>query len=315
MRKGVLAVVAALALVASGCTAPSWASVPAMSDQIPLPIDARFTPTPDRPPPAQVTANLPDLGGSSSVYALCRTLADQECGGALIPEPGDTAGLLDDGTYDVVVEVSLLSKRTAPHPGARLLREPIARDAFVFVTHRDNPVSGISLQQVRDIYSGAITNWKEVGGRDEAILAFQRRPGVGQVTYDDAPGFQLAGSQDAMVAWVMDGATLMPELTVSERHGSQNWDTTAEYRNLPAALGYTFRWHAAVLNADPQVKLLAVDGVEPTDANLISGRYPLTIEVAAVTLGSRPAKVSRFLAWVTGPDGRALIKKAGYAAP
>lgn len=62
MRKGVLAAVAALALVASGCTAPSWASVPAMSDQIPLPIDARFTPTPDRPPPAQVTANLPDLG-------------------------------------------------------------------------------------------------------------------------------------------------------------------------------------------------------------------------------------------------------------
>ena len=70
-----------------------------------------------------------------------------------------------------------------------------------------------------------------------------------------------------------------------------------------------------MLNADPQVKLLAVDGVEPTDANLISGRYPLTIEVAAVTLGSRPAKVSRFLAWVTGADGRALIKKAGYAAP
>ncbi|MFT3969436.1 MAG: substrate-binding domain-containing protein [Micropruina sp.] len=314
MRKGVLVVVAALALVGSGCTAPAWASLPAMSDQIPLPIDARFTPTPERPPPAQVTADLPDLGGSSSVYALCRTLADQECGGALIPEPGDTAGLLDDGTRDIVIEVSAVSRRTVPNPGARVIRQPIARDAFVFVTHRDNPVTGLSLQQVRDIYSGTITNWKEVGGRDEAILAFQRRAGTGSVTYDDAPSFQLAGSQDAMVAWVMDGAQLMPELTASERHGSQNWDTTAEYRNLPAALGYTFRWHAAVLNADPQVKLLTVDGVDPTDANLVSGRYPLTIEVTAVIRKSPAAKVNRFLAWVTGPDGRALIRRAGYAA-
>ncbi len=310
MRKGVVAAVVALALVASGCTAPSWASIPAMSDQIPLPIDARFTPMPDRPPPAQ----LPDLGGSSSVYPLCRTLAYAACGGALIPEPGETAELLADGTRDIVVEVSPVSKRTAPSPGARLARQPIARDAFVFVTHRDNPVTGLSLQQVRDIYSGTITNWKQVGGRDETILAFQRRPGAGQITYDDAPSFQLAGSQDAMEAWVMDGVPLMPELTVSEWHGYKYWDTTAEYRNLPAALGYTFRWHAAVLNADPQVKLLAVDGVEPTDANLVSGRYPLTIEVTAVTLKSRAARSSRFLAWVAGPDGRALIRKAGYAA-
>lgn len=315
MRKGVLAAVVALALAVSGCTAPSWASTPAMSDQIPLPIDERFTPLPDRPPPAQVTADLPDLGGSSSVYALCRTLVDQACGGDLIPLPGDTAELLADGTLDVVVEVAPVSKRTAPSADARLIRQPIARDAFVFVTHRDNPVAGITLQQARDIYGGRITNWREIGGRDEPILAFQRRPGVGQITYDDAPSFQLAGSQDAMQAWVMDGARLIPELTVPEWHGFRYWDTTAEYRNLPAALGYTFRWHAAVLNADPQVKLLALDGVEPTDANLVSGRYPLTIEVTAVTQKSRPAKVSRFLAWVTGPDGRALIRKTGYAAP
>lgn len=294
-------------LAVSGC-APSWSSVPAMSDQIALPIAERFVPRPD--PTRQLSSGL-SIEGSSSVYALCRTIADAECGGTVVREPKEDPHPEAGG---VLIEVAIVGDgRPRVAPG--LPRALIARDAFVFVTHRDNPVTSLSLQQVRDIYAGQITNWKDVGGRSEPIVAFQRSPGVGIFVYDDSPSFVRAGSQDVMRAWVMDGAEMMPPPSTSEWHGYRFWETTAEYRNLPNALGYTFRWHAAVLNADPQVKLLAVDGVEPSDENLASGRYPLTIDVTAVTEKRPPAKVTRFLTWVTGPDGRALIRKAGYTAP
>jgi len=59
---------------------------------------------------------------------------------------------------------------------------PIVSEGFVFLTNRDNPVKDLSLRQIKDIYSGKVTNWKDVGGTDKKIVAYQRQPNSGSQT-------------------------------------------------------------------------------------------------------------------------------------
>ena len=63
--------------------------------------------------------------------------------------------------------------------GDPLEQKAIGRDALVFIVNEDNPVQSLTLQQLKDIYAGAITNWKDVGGKDQEIIAFQRRADSG----------------------------------------------------------------------------------------------------------------------------------------
>ncbi len=61
--------------------------------------------------------------------------------------------------------------------------EPVAKEGFVFVVSKDNPVESLTQQQIRDIYSGKITNWSEVGGNDEEIIPYQRNNDSGSQNY------------------------------------------------------------------------------------------------------------------------------------
>ena len=64
--------------------------------------------------------------------------------------------------------------------GDPLDQKAIGRDALVFIVNEDNPVQSLTRQQLKDIYAGTITNWKDVGGKDQEIIAFQRRADSGQ---------------------------------------------------------------------------------------------------------------------------------------
>ena len=66
--------------------------------------------------------------------------------------------------------------------GDPLEQKAIGRDALVFIVNEDNPVQSLTLQQLKDIYAGTITNWKDVGGKDQEIIAFQRRADSGSQT-------------------------------------------------------------------------------------------------------------------------------------
>jgi phosphate transport system substrate-binding protein len=86
---------------------------------------------------------------------------------------------LIQGDMDMIFALTPSAKQQekAAEAGLTLKLTPFAREAFVFVTSAENPVDRLSLAQIRAIYSGQITNWKEVGGADAPILAFQRQPG------------------------------------------------------------------------------------------------------------------------------------------
>ncbi len=186
----------------------------------------------------------------------------------------------------------------AAEAGKKLTVTPIGREAFVFFVSRINPVENLSVTQIQEIYAKKITRWSEVGGTHEKILPFQRPAG--------------SGSQTAMLRVMGDAALAEPlreEYQVSMR-GIVN--RVADYRNYGNSLGYSFRFYVQGMAADAGVRLLAVDGVQPTVENVRNGVYPLTEDVMIVTAGSENPHVAALVAWFLSPQGQMLVEKAGY---
>ena len=131
---------------------------------------------------------------------------------------------------------------TANNNGIELIVKPICYDSFVFITHVNNPIDSLSVEQVQKIYSGEITNWSQVGGNNEEIVAFQREVG--------------SGSQTAMEELVMTGLEMM-EAPMGWRIGGMGYlidKFTAEYRNAPQSIGYTYKYYVDRLYISPDIK-------------------------------------------------------------
>lgn len=104
----------------------------------------------------------------------------------------------------------LLAAEPAPEVAQELKQEgewlltPFATDALVFVVNEDNPVDSLTTEQVRKIYTGQITNWKEVGGEDLDIIPFQRNSEAGSQTLMEKLVMDGLEMMDAPEAWVPD---------------------------------------------------------------------------------------------------------------
>ena len=109
--------------------------------------------------------------------------------------------------------------------GDPLDQKAIGRDALVFIVNEDNPVQSLTLQQLKDIYAGTITNWKDVGGKDQEIIAFQRRAD--------------SGSQTLFQKLLIQGGPLMEAPTeLAPTAMGELVDSIAEYNNSANAIGF-----------------------------------------------------------------------------
>ena len=185
--------------------------------------------------------------------------------------------------------------------GAKLDYYPIGRDALVFIANESNPVQNLSTKQIVDIYTGEITNWNQVGGKDEAIAAFQRN--------------STSGSQTMMEKLVMKGTPMMEapsEFTPAEM-GSLI-DGLAEYNNSGAAIGYSVYYYASLMYSRPGLKFLGVDGTPPSNESIALGQYPFINEFFAVVRADEPANspARQLVEWLRSADGQALVESCGY---
>ena len=209
---------------------------------------------------------------------------------------------LIDGNVDLFFGARPSVKFTewAESMGKEIMLEQIASEAFVFFTQADNPVDSLTSEQVKAIYHGDITNWKEVGGKDQEIVAFQRPA--------------ESGSQ-IMMEYFMGDVSLKQPLTYEifdSMAGVIN--VVAQYHNEKGALGYTFRYFLEELHQEKNVKMIAIDGVEPTAENISSGAYPLITPVyCAYMADNQNPSVQKILDFLLSEDGQYLISKSGYA--
>ncbi|MBQ1482796.1 MAG: substrate-binding domain-containing protein [Erysipelotrichaceae bacterium] len=181
----------------------------------------------------------------------------------------------------------------------QILSMPIGKEAFVFFTEKDNPVDGLSSEQLRAIYHGDIVNWKEVGGKNEKIVAFQRP--------------EDSGSQ-AMMKWFMGDVSLKEPKTFEYIGGMGDViKKVAQYHNEKGAIGYTFRYFLTQLQAEQDVKILSIDGIEPSDENIADGSYPATVPlVCAYLVSNEDPYVRQMISFLLSDDGQKIIEGTGY---
>ncbi len=172
----------------------------------------------------------------------------------------------------------------AEENGVELEYVPIGYEGFVFIVNSENPVENLTIEQLKGIYSGKYTNWKEVGGENIPINALQR--------------VENSGSQTAMIAF-MDETPLMESRT----------------KLFGRSIGYSFRFYVTDLAGKADIKLLSVDGIYPDKENIRNGAYPITDSFYAVyrTDNSNP-NVKKLVEWIISSEGQNIVEKSGYVS-
>lgn len=175
----------------------------------------------------------------------------------------------------------------------------IAKEAFVFFVHKNNPIDSLTTEEIKKIYSGEITNWKEVGGKDEEIVAFQRNEG--------------SGSQSMLIRFMEETPIMDAPTEQVNDFMSGIIDKVADYKNKTNSIGFSFRYYMEGIIKNPNVKMLKIDGIEPNVENIKNNNYPITTSLYAVTYKNNDNEnIQKLLDWILSSEGQEIIEKTGY---
>jgi len=278
----------------------------------------------DEPAALTLAEDLPILDGATALYPVYAAFANAVYPKNAVAPPADPE---DPWGFSKDSEVLLCSKTTqaykklvdgkadiifvagpsdeqlqyAADKGEEMVFTPIGRECFVFFVNAQNPVNGLTVEQLRGIYSGQIKNWKELGADIGKIRPFQRDEG--------------SGSQSALVRFMGDTPLMEPETENRVDGMGGIIERTADYRNFSTAIGYSFRFYATEMVQNGEIKLLEINGVAPTKENILNDTYPISDSFYALTLASNDnPNVPVLIDWILSGQGQELIDKTGYVA-
>jgi len=176
---------------------------------------------------------------------------------------------------------------------------PIGLDGLVFIVNADNPVNTLTTSQIQGIYSGVITNWKEVGGEDKEIVAFQRP--------------ELSGSQTMMTKLVMGDIpmTKQPSKFIPRDMGDLI-EAIVEYENTANVIGFSVYYYAQNMYALPGLKFIAVDGAPPNEWSIAAREYPHINEFFGVLSKAPAENAQQLLDYLLTDNGQELLAFCGY---
>lgn len=189
-----------------------------------------------------------------------------------------------DGKADIIIcaQPSDEQLKYASDNGVELEMVQIGSDAFVFIVNQNNPVSDITIDQIRGIYSGRITNWKELGGKNVPIAAMHRNKG--------------SGSQTALEK-LMGSTPIKPDYTTL----------------FGSPIGFSFRYYVTGMLGEGGVKILKINGIEPTAETIADGSYPVAGGVYAIyRKGEKNQNVYKTIDFMLSPEGQKIVEKSGY---
>ena len=158
----------------------------------------------------------------------------------------------------------------------------------------------MTTQQIKDIYSGKITNWKEVGGNDEEIVAYQRNEG--------------SGSQSMLKRFMGDTPIMdAPSEQVNDMMAGII-EQVADYRSKTSSIGFSFRYYVEGIIKNPDIKIISIDGIAPTVDNIKSETYPIITKLYAVsTANEENSNVQILIDWILSEEGQRIIEETGYS--
>lgn len=181
-----------------------------------------------------------------------------------------------------------MSSRSLKDDEKKLWYVEIARDGLAVIVNPKNPVSNLTLAQARDIYSGAITNWSQLGGVDHEIHVIAREEG--------------SGTRSAFESLVMNKLEINPRAIIQDSNGTVRQLVGDDF----AAVGFL-----SLGLIDDKVKALELDGVIATRENVINGTYNLSRPFIFITNTEPVGKVKAFIDFVLSAEGKKLLNAEG----
>ena len=265
--------------------------------------------------PFLTVEDFPALDGSTACIPLMAQMMADTTGRDLVEAQStisvsttayawENFGLYDTDTQMLMVyEAPDYVKKELEEAKAEVESKPIGRDALVFIVNENNPVKSLTQQQLKDIYAGKITNWKDVGGEDLDIVAFQRG--------------EDSGSQTLFKKLlIQDGELMDPPTELAPAAMGELVDSIAAYNNSANAIGFSVYYYIDQMYSQPGLRLLAVDDVTPSNNTIADESYPLCNEFYAVihpdAAADSPERI--LYDWLDTDAGQDCIKKSGYVA-
>jgi len=175
----------------------------------------------------------------------------------------------------------------------------VAMDGISIAVHSSNPIDSLTLQQLKDIYTGKVRNWKQVGGKDAPIIVLSRESSSGTYVY-----FQELVLKSEKYAAT---ALLMPSTKAIQQ----------EIRNNPNAVGYGgVAYFKGVKNIKvvPVAKGKGLPAVEPTDENIIAKKYPISRPLFLYTAGKPRGLIGDYIKFCLSSEGQRIVQRVGYVA-
>jgi phosphate transport system substrate-binding protein len=198
---------------------------------------------------------------------------------------GSTAGI--QATFNRTCNIGTSSRNLKVSERA-LKTILMALDGIAVIIHIDNPVDGLSIEEIRGIFSGKIKNWKELGGKDEEIIAVSREEGSG-----------TRGSFENMI---------MGEVVISDACLVQ--DSNGAVREIIATTSQGIGYISVGL-VDEREKAVAINGVKPTQANLITGKYRFSRPFLLLLFEEPKGEVKKFIDYVLSEEAQNIFKQDG----
>lgn len=208
---------------------------------------------------------------------------------------------LIDGKVELVIAARAASRdenKYARDNNVALIEKPIAKDALTFMVNNSNPIECLSVEQIRKIYTGDITNWQEVGGEDMLITPYVRN--------------RNSGSQEKFETMVMDGLEIKK---FPEWHMGTTMETPYfQIENDRSGIAFTPYYYYSVIVGYGSTKAIGIEGVGMTKENIYNDTYPYVTNIYAsiradIDKSSTAYKIFEFL---TSDKGQSVVEESGY---
>ena len=229
-----------------------------------------------------------EIAGSTSVQPVAEKLAEkymEEHPNVRVDVMGGGSGLGIRSVSQDIIAIGTSSKELKTIEKDGLIEYPIGREGILVAVNLNNPVNSLSKSQIKDIFSGNITNWKEVGGPDAKINLVVREDGSGtRSAFEDLVMNKTKVKSDAIVQTSTESIKVV-------------------VKQDPNAIGYISLAHMT-----PDVKALKIDGISPSIETIKEGTYKLQRPFLFVTNGEPEGPVKEFIDWCLGPEGQEIVK-------
>lgn len=170
----------------------------------------------------------------------------------------------------------------------------VARDGISIYVNKDNPISKITMKQLKDIFTGKIRNWKALGGADHSIILYSRENNSG--TYEFFKEHVLSKKDFHPIAQHMPGTSAVVGAVAMDRWGIGYGGAayTVGVKEVPVSLDENKPYYL------------------PTEDNILSGKYPISRFLFFYLREKPKAQMKQFIDWVIGPGGQKVVNEVGY---